>query len=305
MKKVLVTGGAGFIGSRLAGSLCGKCEVVVIDNFHSGNPENISGLDLELVEGDIRDARLVARAVKGVDSIFHLAALVSPAESLADPQKCAEINVGGTSTVLEAAVNAGVSRFLFWSSCSVYGNSTGEACRETDTPAPGTPYACSKLEGESESMKYSGNGSLRTTILRCFNVFGPRQNPSGPYAAAVPKFISRALTGQNLPVFGAGEQTRDFIYVDDVAKIAISLAENNRTGIYNVASGISTSINRLARKIILSCSSESRIEHLPARKNDILRSSADIRKITALNLSPGTPLDRGIEKTTDFFRKGF
>ena len=284
--RALITGGAGFIGSHIAESLQGKAEVRVLDSLRSGYRRNLEGLDVEFIEGDIRDRETVRRAMRGVDYVFHLAALVSVPESMEKITECIDINANGTVIVLEEAARAGVKKLCFSTSAAVYGDNPELPKRETMTPEPKSPYAVTKLDGEFYCGIFTGTGRLSTACLRYFNVFGPRQDPKSAYAAAVPIFIDKARKNEPLTIFGDGEQTRDFVFVKDIAAANLFLAQSEHTGVCNVANGGKITINDLAKEIIRLTGSKSKIVHLPERPGDIRHSTASPEKLRALGFTP-------------------
>ena len=217
MKRVLVTGGAGFIGSHIVEHFQGQAEVRVLDNLRSGFKHNLAGLEHEFIEGSILDRDLVRQAVDGMDYIFHLAAMISVPESMQKPIECTEINTNGTLVVLEEAAKAKVKKLVLSSSAAIYGDNPVVPKVETMFPEPKSPYAITKLDGEYYCKMFTAEGRLQTACLRYFNVFGPRQDPKSQYAAAVPIFIDRALKHEAIAIYGDGEQTRDFIFVKDIA----------------------------------------------------------------------------------------
>ena len=299
--KILITGGAGFIGSHLVEHFQHKAEVVVFDDFSTGSEKNIEGMECKVIRGDITDPDAVDSAMNGVDYVFHLAAFVSVPESLKDPEKCFAVNVGGTENVLEAALKNKVKKVVFSSSCAVYGDSPDLPKKESMTPDPKSPYAESKLKAENLCADYSKKG-LPTCCFRFFNVFGPRQDPKSQYAAAIPIFISNALKNLPLTIFGDGKQTRDFIYVNDVVN-AFTLAIGDITGVFNVGTGIETSVDQLTKRIISLSGSKSEIKYAPARAGDILRSFGDISKIKDRGFSLRQSLDEGLSVTIEWMRK--
>src|SRR5262249_24097199 len=214
--RVLITGGAGFIGRHIAEYFQDRAEVRVLDNLRSGLKSNLSGLKCELIIGSILDRDLVREAMRGVDFVFHLAAMVSVQESVQRPDECADINAKGTAIVLEEAARALVKKVIFSSSAAIYGDSTAIPTLESMPPDPKSPYATSKYEGERHCRSFTDEGRLATVSRRYFNVFGPYQNPRSEYAAAVPAFVEKAIRNQPITIFGDGRQTRDFIYVKDV-----------------------------------------------------------------------------------------
>lgn len=252
---VLVTGGAGFIGSHLVDWLINKgYEVIVLDNFRSGKMENISrhlkNDHFRLVIGDVRDKKTLRSALNGVDAILHLAALISVEESLKNPAETHEVNVIGTLNLLQEAVRGNVKKFVYASSTAVYGEANSLPLREDCPLKPISPYASSKAASECYCTAFHRSYGLGTVILRYFNVYGPRQEHN-PYGGVIPRFINNALTGRPLVVFGNGEQTRDFIYIDDVVRATIlALESSDSVGeTFNICVGKRTTINNLVRLI--------------------------------------------------------
>jgi len=290
--KFLVTGGAGFIGSHLVRRLSTRGPVTVLDDLSSGKKENLAGLGCAFLPGSILDPAPLAEACAGATHVFHLAALVSVPESVSHPARCHEINVEGTRRVLAAAAQAGVHRVVLASSCAVYGDDPTMPKTETSPVAPASPYADSKLAGE----RLCAEAKIPAVALRFFNVYGPRQDPRGPYAAAVPKFLEAARAGSPLTIFGDGHQTRDFVYVDDVtAALEHAALSPSLSGVYNVASGHSVSVLLLAELILALTGLRSEIRHAPARPGDILHSSASIEKIRATGWKPSFDLAAGLQ----------
>lgn len=296
--KVLITGGAGFIGSHLAAALQGRATVRVLDNLRSGHRRNLAGLPVEWMEGSILDRAAVARAVAGVDYVFHLAALVSVPESVARPHDCIEINVTGLLHVLEASAAAGVRKLCFSSSAAVYGNNPVVPKREDMVPEPRSPYAVTKLDGEYYCHQYTESGRLETAALRFFNVFGPRQDPAGAYAAAIPLFMERALAGRPLLIFGDGGQTRDFVYVEDVVGALLFAATTpGLTGVYNVGYGGQITVLEVAQRILALAGSASPIQYLAERLGDVRHSRADVAKLQQAGFRPRGTLEQGLAAT--------
>lgn len=296
--KVLITGGAGFIGSHLAAALQGRATVRVLDNLRSGHRRNLAGLPVEWMEGSILDRAAVARAVAGVDYVFHLAALVSVPESVARPHDCIEINVTGLLHVLEASAAAGVRKLCFSSSAAVYGNNPVVPKREDMVPEPRSPYAVTKLDGEYYCHQYTESGRLETAALRFFNVFGPRQDPAGAYAAAIPLFMERALAGRPLLIFGDGGQTRDFVYVEDVVGALLFAATTpGLTGVYNVGYGGQITVLEVAQRILALAGSASPIQYLAERPGDVRHSRADVAKLQQAGFRPRGTLEQGLAAT--------
>jgi len=247
----LVTGGAGFIGSNLVEELIKRGEKVrIIDNFSTGRHENIEEFmpRIELVQGDIRDLDTVREAVEGVDFVLHEAALASVTRSIEHPLATTETNINGTLNVLIAARDAKVKRLIYASSSSVYGDNPNLPKKESMIPHPLSPYAVSKLSGEYYCQVFYRIYGLETEILRYFNVFGPKQDPVSQYAAAIPKFIKAMLNGRSPSIYGDGEQSRDFTFVENVVEASILACREEKIAgeIFNIAGGKRTTINRLA-----------------------------------------------------------
>ena len=303
IRKVLVTGGAGFIGSHIVEELQGKAEIVVLDSLRSGYRHNLDGFDVEFIEGDIRDRAAVKRAMRGVDHVFHLAALVSVPESMEKIQECIEINAQGFINVLEEAQAAGVEKLCFSTSAAIYGDNPVVPKVETMFPEPKSPYAVTKLDGEYYGNLFTRERGLPCACLRYFNVFGPRQDPKGAYAAAVPIFITRALAGEDVTIYGDGEQTRDFVFVKDVVAANLYFAQSDATGVYNIARGGRITINDLAETIVRLTGSKSKIVHLPDRAGDVKHSMACVDKAAAAGYKAGHTFDEGLAATIEFYRK--
>lgn len=300
--RVLVTGGAGFIGSHIVEYFQGKADIHVLDNLRSGYRKNLEGLEHRFIEGSITDRTIVREAVDGVDYIFHMAAMISVPESMQYPIECEEINTRGTLTVLEEAAKAGVKKLCFSSSAANYGDNPTVPKRETMPPEPKSPYAISKLAGEYYCDLFRREGKLDTGVMRYFNVFGPRQDPKSAYAAAVPIFIDKAFKNESITIFGDGEQTRDFIYVKDIVAANVFLAMNQTdSGFYNVAYGKRLTINALAQKIIELTSSSSKIVYAPERLGDVKHSMASVDKLTAAGYVPTANFEEGLSATINFF----
>jgi UDP-N-acetylglucosamine/UDP-N-acetyl-alpha-D-glucosaminouronate 4-epimerase len=308
--RVLVTGGSGFIGSNLARALLARGdEVRVLDNFSTGNRDNLAGLehDVELVEGDLRSYERVHAAVRGVEVVFHQGALPSVPRSVQDPLTTTAVNVEGTLNVLLAARDEAVRRVVNASSSSVYGNG-GELPRsETQLPDPISPYAVAKLAAERFCTSFSRVYAMEIVSLRYFNVFGPRQDPLSQYAAVVPRFIRAVHERRPVTVYGDGEQSRDFTYVDNVVVANLLAADTSSVQgeIVNVATGSSVTVNELADTIgrLLSAPVEKAYER--EREADVRASWADLSEARRLlKYEPHVDLEEGLRRTIDFLRDG-
>jgi UDP-glucose 4-epimerase len=302
--KILITGGSGFIGSHIVEIYQDKAEEIrVLDNLRTGYRHNLDGLRHTFIEGSITDRELVKKAVEGVDYIFHLAALVSVPESMAKPGECVDINVHGLLNVLEEASAAGVKKLVFASSAAIYGDNPTVPKLETMLPEPKSPYAITKLDGEYYLGMFQNEGKLETAAIRFFNVFGPRQDPKGAYAAAVPIFIEKAVRGEDITIFGDGGQTRDFIYVKDIAgALAFAVETPGVTGVFNAGYGGQITINDLADGLIKAAGSDSRIIHAAERAGDVRHSRASADKLRAAGWIPRHSLDEGLARTLEFFK---
>lgn len=301
--RVLITGGAGFIGSHLVEYFQGKAEVRVLDNFRSGFRHNLAQFKCELIEGSILDRAQVAAAVQGMDYVFHLAAMVSVPESVSNPAGCEELNTAGTALVLEESARAGVRKLVFSTSAAVYGDNPTVPKVEMMPPEPKSPYAATKLAGEELCEKFASAGRLATTSLRYFNVFGPRQSPRSQYAAAVPIFIERALKAEPITIYGDGEQTRDFIDVQDIVAANVFFAtQSSASGTFNVAYGQRMTINELAQTVLRLTDSKSEIHYAPERAGDVKHSMASIEKARQAGFVPRGNLAAGLERTIAYFK---
>ncbi len=304
----LVTGGAGFIGSNLVRRLLADGQRVrVLDNFATGRRENLQEIqrDVEVVEGDLRSEADVRRAAAGARYVLHLGALGSVARSVQDPLTTHEVNATGTLRMLQAAREAGVERFVFSSSSSVYGNTPTLPKREDMTPVPLSPYALSKLAGEQYGRIFHQLYGLATFSLRYFNVFGPRQNPQSQYAAVIPLFVDAYRHDRAPVIHGDGGQTRDFTFVEDViaANLCCCRASlEGAGGVYNVAWGHRVSIRQLAEQIGALLGKRIAPVHEPARAGDVRDSQADAtRARTLLGWNPTVPFEEGLRRTVAWF----
>lgn len=302
-KKVLVTGGAGFIGSNLVMELLKRgFSVKVLDNFSSGKRDNIKMFekDVELIEGDIRSYHIVREAVRETETIFHQAALPSVPRSVKDPITSNEVNVNGTLNVLDAAVSASVKRVVYASSSSVYGDNPELPKHEGMLPNPLSPYAVSKLAGEKYCAVFSRIYGLETIALRYFNVFGPNQDPASQYSAVIPKFIRAVGRNERPVIYGDGEQSRDFTYVSNVveANILASAAECEPGIAMNCACSGQVTLNQLVSKINTLLGKDVVPVYAEPRAGDIKHSFADISLATdKLGFRPSVDFEQGLELT--------
>ena len=309
--RYLVTGGAGFIGSNLVAALTAAGERVrVLDSLATGRWEHLDGIPaqsrIERITGDIRDAAAVAAAAQGIEVIFHEAALGSVPRSVETPIESDSANVGGTVTVLDVARRQGVRRVVFAASSSAYGETPELPKHEGMTPMPLSPYAVTKLACEHYLKVFAGIYKLETLNLRYFNVFGPNQTPDGAYAAAIPRFVDAALSGRAIPIYGDGEQTRDFCYVDNavLANLLGATSPKRFTGeVINVAGGRRIALNALCTEISRVLGRQVEVEHQPARAGDIRHSLADIsRAKELLGYEPRVRWEDGIGPTVEYLR---
>lgn len=303
-RRVLITGGAGFIGSHLAHHLAPQAEVTVLDDLRSGYALNLDGVRCRFLQGSILDDAALRQAVAGAEEIYHLAAMISVPESVAKPDECAELNTEGTRRVLAAAVAAGARKVVLASSAAIYGDNPTVPKHESMPPEPKSPYAETKLAGERLLEEYRTTHGIGTTSLRFFNVFGPRQDPRSAYAAAVPIFIAKALRAEPIGIHGDGGQTRDFIHVTDiVGALAFAGASKDMAGTYNVGYGRSQTVLALAEEIIRLTGSSSQIEHLPARAGDVRHSLASTERLLAAGWRPQSSVNAGLAETVAYFRQ--
>jgi UDP-glucose 4-epimerase len=301
--KILITGGSGFIGSHIAEHFQSiASEIRVLDNYRTGYAKNLNGLNATVIEGSITDRALVREAVQGIDYIFHMAALVSVPESMSKPSECVDINVHGLLNVLEEASAAGVKKIVLASSAAIYGDNPTVPKLETMVPEPKSPYAVTKLDGEYYLEMFRREGKLASTSIRFFNVFGPRQDPKGAYAAAVPIFMEKALKNEDITIFGDGGATRDFIFVKDIVGALAFAALNDIHGTFNAGYGGQITIQDLAEKIIREAGSSSKIVHLPERAGDVRHSRASSDKLRAAGWVPQFSLEQGLAQTMEYFR---
>jgi UDP-glucose 4-epimerase len=303
--RALVTGGAGFIGSNLVRGLLERGDDVrVLDNFSTGNRANLDGLDVEIVEGELRSYERVHNAVRGVEVVFHLGALGSVPRSVQDPLTSSAVNVEGTLNVLLAARDEGIRRVVFSSSSSVYGTRTDLPASEAMACDPISPYGVAKLAAERYCVSFSRvYESFETVVLRYFNVFGPRQSPFSQYAAMVPLFLTAIAGGEPITVYGDGEQSRDFTYVANVVDATVRAADAPRASgrIFNVAGGSPASVNGVVEAMARILGRSVERHDAPPRPGDIRDSWADISAAReVLGYQPGVALEEGLRRTAEF-----
>jgi UDP-glucose 4-epimerase len=303
MSKVVVTGGAGFIGSHLARELVKRGhQVIIIDNLATGRLSSIEPVlgekNAVFVRGSILDWPLLRRLFTGVDCVYHHAAVPSVPRSIKNPRASHVANTTGTR-------DNGVKKVVFASSAAVYGDTPTVPVTEDIIPKPQSPYAVTKLAGEYYCKVFQSIYGLKTVCLRYFNIFGPRQDPGSSYAAVIPRFIHHALAGRPLIIFGSGEQSRDFTFVRDVVEANILAAESPATGLYNIGNGKGITINHLAQLVIKLVGDKTiRVEYKDARPGDILHSVADITRAGTFGYRPEYNLEQGLREVIKYLRSG-
>jgi UDP-N-acetylglucosamine/UDP-N-acetyl-alpha-D-glucosaminouronate 4-epimerase len=302
--RVLVTGGAGFIGSNLVrGLLARGQDVRVLDNFSTGSRANLEGLDVDIIEGELRSYERVHNAVRGVEVVYHLGALGSVPRSVQDPLTSSAVNVEGTLNVLLAARDEAVRRVVFASSSSIYGSAAELPCSETALPDPISPYGVAKLAAERYCVSFSRvYHGFETVVLRYFNVFGPRQSPLSQYAAVVPLFVTAIAAGRPVTIYGDGKQSRDFTYVENVvdATIRAEAADGASGSIFNVAAGSPGSVNLLADTIGRILDRHVEKEFRDPRPGEIRNSWADVSLAErVLGYRPTVDLEEGLRRTIE------
>ena len=307
IKSVLVTGGAGFIGSHLVRRLLDDgYRVRVLDTFATGRASNLEGLDgVHVQEGDVRSPGDVAKAMTGIDGVFHVAALPSVARSWKDPVTTLATNAHGTANVVEAAISAGVTALVYSSSSSIYGDQEATSKKEDLEPRPISPYGYSKLLGEKIALAHAnGKDGIRVAALRYFNVFGARQDPDSPYSAVIPLFIKHALAGTTATIDGDGKQSRDFTHVDNVVDANICALESGISGLaMNVACGQSHSLLELVEGISALSATSLRTEFGPPREGDIKHSLADISLAAEkIGYQPRVTFKEGLRRVFEDYR---
>jgi UDP-glucose 4-epimerase len=319
MARCLVTGGAGFIGSYIVeGLLRQGHQVRVLDNFVTGTKHNLDAAvqtqsaaegvacTLEILEGSILDTEVLPGAMAGIEYVFHQAALPSVAYSIQDPLLSNRVNVEGTLCVLIAARDAGVKRVMYAGSSSAYGDSPELPKREDHPTAPLSPYAVAKLTGEYYCRLFTQLYGLETVVLRYFNVFGARQNPNSQYAAVIPRFIMALCNNEPLPIFGDGEQSRDFTHVENVVhgNLLAMMAPGVAGQVLNLANGSRTSLLQLIAYLEELTSLQAQVEFLPARPGDVRHSQADVtRAQQLLGFTPQIDVKEGLRRTLAYYRQ--
>jgi UDP-glucose 4-epimerase len=306
-KQALVTGGAGFIGSHLTEALLeAGCRVVVLDDLSSGRRENLKAMEnrIRFLEGDVRDFEAVDAAAQDCGAVFHLAAVVSVPRTVEEPLFSAMVNDIGTLHVLEAARRQRIAGLVFASSSAAYGDDPRQPKHEALIPEPLSPYAVQKIAGEHYAGVYGRLFGIKTTSLRFFNVYGPRQDPGSPYSGVISIFMDRACRDRAPTIYGDGNQSRDFIYVQDVVRACMDAAAFPNTGgmTFNVGTGRSTTINELW-KIIGKLSGCRRLpEYAQSRAGDILHSLAKIERLrTVTGFVPRVTLEEGLARTFQWY----
>ncbi len=310
----LITGGAGFIGSNLVQYLLqhNARKVRVLDDLSTGSYDNILAFEkqsnFEFIKGDITDLDTCCAAAEGIDLVSHQAALGSVPRSVSNPIRTAMVNAMGFVNMLEGARLAGVKRLVFASSSSIYGENKAMPKAETEIGAPISPYAASKQANESFALAYDRVYEMRVIGLRYFNVFGPRQNPDGAYAAVIPKFIQKLQNDEQITIYGDGEQTRDFTFVENVVQANLkALTTSNSAAfgqMFNIAVGQNYSVNHMVKIMSQYMGMEGKVEYAAPRKGDIVHSLADASKAKELlQFDPGVAFEAGLRHTIDYMLK--
>ncbi|HYU07117.1 MAG TPA: NAD-dependent epimerase/dehydratase family protein [Thermoplasmata archaeon] len=305
-RRVLVTGGAGFIGSHVVERLSGRNLVTVIDDLSTGSLRNLEDVPkpVRVKRSSILQPKVLGASIKDHEIVYHLAAKTSVPESVQKPQEYWRTNVEGTLNVLKAAVDAGARRVVFASSAAIYGNVEDTPTVETQKPAPASPYATTKMVGEFACEEIASLKGIETVVLRIFNVYGPRQPTTSSYASVIPTFCSAIAANRPIEIHGDGQQTRDFLYIGDLAE-ALELAGDKGVAgeTFNVGSGIATSVADVATVLSEITNAPVRATRKEPRPGDVRHSQADIGKAAArLGFTPHTSLRDGIEKTLAYFR---
>lgn len=304
-KKILITGGLGFIGSHITNKLLDNNEIVVVDNQSTGKISNLNNpehINLTLINQDLKKLDF-NNVLKDVDYVFHLAAMLSVPLSVKDPLRCNSENVENTVKLLNACVKNNVKKIIFSSSSAVYGDNSNLPLKETEILLPSSPYAASKACCEMYLKSFHESYGFDYVSLRYFNVFGPKQDKNSPYAAVIPNFINKILMNEQPEIYGDGEQTRDFVYVDDVANANIKACVSNFNGIVNVASGNSISINYLYDLVKKTLGTDIEAKYLDERPGDIKHSQADISCLKKINYKiDASKLEEQLTETILWFK---
>ncbi len=306
--KFLVTGGAGFIGSNLVAALVRRGDsVVVLDDFSTGKRANLAEVAdrIHVVEGSLTDGDAVRQAMQGADYVLHQAALASVQRSVDDPLTSNAVNVDGTLNILVAARDAGVKRVVYAASSSAYGDNEVLPKHEDMPPAPLSPYALQKWVGEEYCRIFSALFGLDTIALRYFNVFGPRQDPASHYAAVIPIFITKMLANSPPTIYGDGEQSRDFTYIDNVVAANLQACEGapKRGQVINIACGERYTLNELCQSLAAKIGVDIRPRYAEPRQGDVRHSMADVRRaVQVLGWKPQVDFDSGLERTVEWYR---
>ena len=299
---ILITGGAGFIGSNLSEELLKLGKVTIFDDLSTGKKENIQNSKLNFIKGSITDIELLKESLKDVNYVFHLAAVSNVGQSIEDPIQANKVNVTGTLNVLLAAKECGVEKVIFTSSAAIYGDTKELPIRESITPNPLSPYASTKIMGEYYCNNFTELYGLKTIIIRPFNVFGPRQDPKSQYSAVIPIFINTLLKGEDVRITGDGEQTRDFVYIRDFIRSNILAMEKDVGGVFNISGGGRVSINELYWRIADILDIDKKPVYVADRPGDIKHSYADIsRAEELLSYIPQHSLKDGLRETVEWF----
>ena len=304
-KTILITGGAGFIGSHIADTLIKDNDITIIDNLSTGNIKNLKNPqheNLNFINADLCNANL-DEITRDIDYIFHLAAMASVPLSVEKPEKCTEINLNATVKLLTSAVKNNVEKIVFSSSSAVYGENRNMPLKESEPLMPTSPYAASKASCEVYLKSFYESYGLNYTALRYFNVFGPKQDKNSQYAAVIPNFISALLEGEQAVIYGDGEQTRDFVYVGDIVKANINACESDYNGVVNIASGEKLTINRLYEIVKNTLKSDLKPKYLPERAGDIKHSLADTHNMEKINLKiDSSNFESQLQQTVNWFK---
>lgn len=304
-KNIVITGGLGFIGSNIANELIDNNKITIIDNLSTGKIENLNNIDhenLNLIIGDLNEVDL-NEILNGVDYVFHEAAMASVPLSIEKPLEAHKNNITATVKLLIAAKNNEIKKLLFASSSAIYGNNENMPLSEDEIPKPLSPYASTKIACEMYFTSFYDSYGLKSTALRYFNVFGPKQDIDSQYAAVIPNFINALLNNEEAVIYGDGEQSRDFIYVKDVVKANIKACKSNYVGSLNLASGKALSINELYEIINSLIGTDLKPVYLDERQGDIKKSHADINKLREIDFKPDLDFEKQLLETIEWFKK--